>query len=42
MKQKTKKNRGGSVKTKGGFGCLFMPSLKCKNSTEIENNNGKE
>jgi hypothetical protein len=33
MKNKTRK-RGGNVIASGGFGCIFEPSLECKNKTQ--------
>ena len=30
---------GGKAIDSGGFGCIFLPSLKCKNSIESSNNN---
>lgn len=42
-KNKTKKinkKMGGNVETSGGFGCLFIPVLKCKNKT-IKHGNTK-
>jgi hypothetical protein len=30
---------GGNVKTSGGFGCLFKPALKCKNSLNYDSAN---
>jgi hypothetical protein len=35
------KNMGGTVETSGGFGCLFIPSLKCKNKTSTKKTNRK-
>jgi hypothetical protein len=36
---KTKKNsKGGKVLASGGFGCVFTPALKCKNTNSRENN----
>jgi serine/threonine protein kinase len=35
---KTQK-RGGKVKTSGGFGCLFIPNLKCKKKIGLLTNN---
>ena len=36
MKNKTLKKKGGLVSSSGGFGCLFIPSLKCKNTMRIK------
>ena len=36
---KTKKNtKGGKVLASGGFGCVFTPALKCKDTNSRENN----
>lgn len=34
---KIKSNYGGEAKTSGGFGCLFIPALKCENSRNKNN-----
>ena len=31
-----KKKKGGSVSSSGGFGCLFIPNLKCKNKMTVK------
>jgi len=31
--------RGGEVVASGGFGCIFIPALKCENETRIDTNN---
>ncbi len=39
-KNKTRKNckKGGKAIASGGYGCVFAPAIKCKNSTKRENN----
>lgn len=32
MKKYTKKHKGGKVIDSGGFGCVFIPALKCRNN----------
>lgn len=44
MENKTHKKKiknGGSVKNSGGYGCLFTPSLKCKNTKKSTSKNKK-
>ena len=36
MINKTLKKKGGKVMSSGGFGCLFIPKLKCKNKMTIK------
>jgi len=35
--QKNKSNKGGKVFASGGFGCVFMPALKCQGTKKREN-----
>ena len=40
-KTRTKKcKKGGKARTSGGFGCLFKPALKCKNTLNYDKGQG--
>jgi len=38
-KKSRKNSKGGQVVASGGFGCVFRPSLKCKNDNQNQNQN---
>jgi len=42
INKRSRRKKGGKVKTSGGFGCLFIPNLKCKTKFGLTNNENED